>query len=201
MEPQLSASSSSFVATKPPITSECPPTYLVVECTTTSAPERADAEGRASRSVVDHQQRRVLVRDVGERAMETTLSIGLLGVSTHSIFVDSVKAESSASASPRSTESTRDRPRRQRSSSTGDRSRRRRHRPRSRDPRAPACATARLRPASPDAKAIPKLAPSRSDRHASSAARVGLSPRRVVRESHHAHGVLGVGRGEIDRVD
>jgi hypothetical protein len=34
----LVAQSASFVATNPPTTSECPPRYFVVECTTRSAP-------------------------------------------------------------------------------------------------------------------------------------------------------------------
>ena len=38
MKPIFSASSASLTITAPPTTSECPPMYLVVECTTTSAP-------------------------------------------------------------------------------------------------------------------------------------------------------------------
>jgi hypothetical protein len=37
------ASSSSLVTSAPPTTSECPPTYLVVECSTTSAPSASGA--------------------------------------------------------------------------------------------------------------------------------------------------------------
>ena len=60
---------SSFVATKPPTTSECPPRYFVVECSTTSAPSASGCwrYGRRER-VVDDDERADRVRRVGRGA-------------------------------------------------------------------------------------------------------------------------------------
>ena len=54
----FSASSSSSMTSAPPITSEWPPRYFVVECTTTSAPsdERLLQRGRGE-GVVDDDER------------------------------------------------------------------------------------------------------------------------------------------------
>ena len=57
-EPQRSYISWSRVTTTPPTTSEWPPRYLVVECTTKSAPELERAlVGRGGEGVVDRDQR------------------------------------------------------------------------------------------------------------------------------------------------
>ena len=62
-----SARSRSRTTTAPPMTSEWPPAYLVVECTTTSAPRVSGClEVRRGEGVVDHEQRARVVGDRGE---------------------------------------------------------------------------------------------------------------------------------------
>ena len=83
-KPIFSASSASLTMMAPPTTSECPPMYLVVECTTTSAP-RASGFCRYGEAKVLSTTRRAPAScaSVARAAMSVIFIIGFDGVSTH----------------------------------------------------------------------------------------------------------------------
>ena len=83
------ASASSLVMTAPPTTSEWPFRYLVVEWTTTSTPSSSGRWKNGRREgVVDDRHRAVRpARSPRRAARSTSLSIGLVGVSTQTSFV------------------------------------------------------------------------------------------------------------------
>ena len=67
-KPIFSASSASLTTMAPPTTSEWPPMYLVVECTTTSAPRASGCLQVGRREgVIDDQEGPGVVRHLGER--------------------------------------------------------------------------------------------------------------------------------------
>ncbi len=88
----------------PPITSEWPLMYLVVECTTMSNPCSSGRWMIGLANVLSHTHR--MPRAWHRLAMavrSASLSIGLVGVSTHTMRVAGVMAAASASGSDRST--------------------------------------------------------------------------------------------------
>ena len=98
------ASASSFVATKPPTTSEWPPRYFVVECTTTSAPsvERLLQVRRRERVVDDERARRPRAPRRRRARMSTTFSSGFDGVSTQTMRTSLVEVRRRGSRRTRS---------------------------------------------------------------------------------------------------
>src|SRR2546421_12736325 len=98
-----SASASSDVATNPPTTSECPPRYLVDECTTASAPSSSGCCRYGVANVLSTTTRAPrLCASSLTASMSTMLSAGLVGVSTHTTAVPSGHSASSCATSVRS---------------------------------------------------------------------------------------------------
>ncbi len=98
------ASSAELVATKPPMTSECPLRYLLVEWTTASAPSSSGRWRYGVAKVLSTTQRAPRSRATAARAaMSTTARPGFVGDSTQTSRVRSVQAAATASRSPRST--------------------------------------------------------------------------------------------------
>jgi hypothetical protein len=88
----------------PPITSEWPFMYLVVECTTMSMPSSSGRWLIGLAKVLSHTLRMPRARHSAAMACRSaSFSIGLVGVSTHTIFVSGRSAPASASGSVRST--------------------------------------------------------------------------------------------------
>ena len=105
-KPIDAASSSSTTATNPPTTSEWPPRYLVVECTTTSAPSSSGRCRYGVANVLSTTQRALLsCAYSATAAMSTMASNGLVGDSTQTSRVVACHAAASAAGSSRSTAS------------------------------------------------------------------------------------------------
>src|SRR5438876_780166 len=99
-----SASSASCSATTPPTTSEWPPRYFVLECTTTSAPRPSGCCRYGVAKVLSTTTRAPRsCASLATAAMSTTVSSGFVGVSTHTSFVSSRQAPVIASRSAWST--------------------------------------------------------------------------------------------------
>ena len=96
----LSPSSASAATSAPPTTSECPPRYLVVECTTTSAPSASGCcrygEAKVLSTTSSAPASRATAASAATSAMDSS---GLVGVSTQMIFVLSRTAARTWSAS------------------------------------------------------------------------------------------------------
>ena len=85
-----SESASSFVATKPPTTSEWPPRYFVVECRTTSAPSASGCWRYGVANVLSTTTSAPTACAASAAArMSTRLSNGFVGVSSQTSFVRS----------------------------------------------------------------------------------------------------------------
>ncbi len=99
----FSASSCRMIAA-PPITSECPLMYLVVECTTMSKPCSSGRWIQGEANVLSHTASSPRLRAIAATACRSTsLRSGLVGDSTHSILVSGLIAFSSSSVLERST--------------------------------------------------------------------------------------------------
>src|SRR3954465_14819036 len=103
-KPILVASSRSRTTTAPPTTSEWPPTYLVVEWTTTSAPSASGCWRYGDANVLSTTSRAPtsFVTDA-TAAVSAIPSNGLVGVSHQTTRVVGRSAARRASTSPRST--------------------------------------------------------------------------------------------------
>ena len=76
------------VTTAPPTTSLCPPQYLVVECITTSAPSASGCCRYGDAKVLSTARiAPASCATSASAAMSAMPSSGLVGVSTHTIFV------------------------------------------------------------------------------------------------------------------
>ncbi|SKZ58031.1 Uncharacterised protein [Mycobacteroides abscessus subsp. abscessus] len=94
------SSCSSSVTRAPPTTSEWPPRYLVVECSTTSAPSSSGRCRYGVAKVLSTTSFAFASCAISpRRAMSPTFSSGLVGVSTHTSLVFGVIAARTASMS------------------------------------------------------------------------------------------------------
>ena len=94
-----SASAGSFVATKPPTTSEWPPRYFVVECTTRSAPSESGCWRYGVANVLSTASSApAACAASAARRMSTTLRSGFDGVSTQTSRTSSPRCEASLSS-------------------------------------------------------------------------------------------------------
>jgi hypothetical protein len=83
-----SATSSRLVHTKPPTTSLWPLRYFVVECVTTSKPRSSGRWKYGVMKVLSHTERMLRFFAVSAtRGRSMSFIIGLVGDSTHTIFV------------------------------------------------------------------------------------------------------------------
>ena len=102
-KPSFSASSSSFTTSAPPTMSEWPFRYLVTECMTTSAPCSSGRWAQGVAKVLSTTIRMPRARVTSATASRSTsLSMGLVGVSTQTIRVSGRSAPVSSSGSDRS---------------------------------------------------------------------------------------------------
>ncbi|MNY02362.1 hypothetical protein D3C86_1349330 [compost metagenome] len=178
-KPRRSASSAFCPTTAmPPITSEWPLRYLVVECSTMSKPSSSGRWIHGLAKVLSATQMMPRARQVRAMAARSVRrSSGLLGVSTMTMRVSSCRDASNAARSVRSTKLKRCPALRWRTLSNRRKVPPYRSLPETMcEPASSSSSTVEM-VASPEAKAKPRVPPSRSATQRSSAQRVGLCER------------------------